>query len=140
MSPKYVSEPQKVVLEYTYNIYASDFAGRVRFFHKNNVKPCAPRVAALFEKLPLSVKAIVGDTFTYEQFQQMAEVNTYPEFYVQFERRQAQNRDKIMTRKQARQLLPRYEDDKLEIPEYIPDDDDDWDDPTVSFAEWYDDY
>ena len=77
------------------------------------------------------VKAIVGSEFTYEQFRKMAEAKTYPDFYVQFEKRMQPERNVIMTRKQARSLIAREEEDKIEVTKYDDKDIDDlfWEDP-----------
>ena len=114
MTPRYLSDPYQVIKEYDTTVYARNFAGQVRQYHKNNVKPCPERAAHLFEKLPIAMKAIVGDAFTYEQFQTLAEARSYPEFYVAFKRRLESTKNKVLTRQQARQLLPRIDDDRVE--------------------------
>ena len=114
MAPRYLSDPYQVIKEYDTTVYARNFAGQVRQYHKNNVKPCPERTAHLFEKLPIAMKAIVGDAFTYEQFQTLAEARSYPEFYVAFKRRLESTKNKVLTRQQARQLLPRIDDDRVE--------------------------
>ena len=118
MSSRYHTEPQQVIKEYDTTVYARNFAGQVRQYHKNNVKPCPERVAHLFEQLPPTIQAIVGEAFTYEQFKEMAKANTYPEFYVQFRRRLTEPGSKILTRGQARQFIPLLEDDKI-VPQNV---------------------
>ena len=116
--PVFHSEPLQVVREYPASVYAKDFAGRVKAFHKNNVKPCPERLARLYEKLPFFIKAIIGTEFTYEEFQMLADKKTYPGFYVKFEKERAPEKSVIMTRQQARSFLPRHEDDRIESAEF----------------------
>mgnify|MGYP003333817543 FL=1 len=116
--PVFHSEPLQVVREYPASVYAKDFAGRVKAFHKNNVKPCPERLARLYEKLPFFIKAIIGTEFTYEEFQMLADEKTYPGFYVKFEKERAPEKSVIMTRQQARSFLPRHEDDRIESAEF----------------------
>ena len=99
--------------------------------HKNNIKPCAEREARLFEALPFGIKAIVGMEFTYEQFRKMAEAKTYPEFYLNFEKSRAPQRNVIMTRAQTRKLLPEEDNEDLEVMHFD-------DDEIQNYEEWMD--
>jgi hypothetical protein len=78
----YFKCPEKVISEHKSVIYTKDLLGRVRKHSKNNVKQAGIRTAAMFNSLPDDIKALLGDTFNSDNWDQILTNKEIPQYFL----------------------------------------------------------
>jgi hypothetical protein len=80
--PVYFKCPEKVIFEYTSVIYTKDWLGRVRKHSKNNVKKAGTRTVRMFNSLPSDIKALLGDVFNEDNWEQVFVNKEIPQYFL----------------------------------------------------------
>jgi hypothetical protein len=80
--PVYFKCPEKVIFEYTSVIYTKDWLGRVRKHSKNNVKKAGTRTIRMFNDLPPDIKALLGDVFNEDNWEQVFVNKEIPQYFL----------------------------------------------------------
>ena len=80
-SARYFSAPERVEREYPQTLLTQSFNGLFLKRHKKNVKIVHEREAALYDKIPTSVKFAIGFSFTYKDLSRHMDQHTIPDFY-----------------------------------------------------------
>jgi hypothetical protein len=73
---------RKGILEYTSVVYTKDWLGRVRKHSKNNVKKAGTRTIRMFNNLPPDVKALLGDVFNEDNWEQVFINKEIPQYFL----------------------------------------------------------
>jgi hypothetical protein len=68
--------------EYTSVVYTKDWLGRVRKHSKNNVKKAGTRTVRMFNSLPPDIKALLGDVFNEENWEQIFVNKEIPQYFL----------------------------------------------------------
>jgi hypothetical protein len=80
--PVYFKCPEKIIFEYTSVIYTKDWLGRVRKHSKNNVKKAGTRTMRMFNDLPPDIKALLGDVFNEDNWEQVFVNKEIPQYFL----------------------------------------------------------
>jgi hypothetical protein len=80
--PVYFKCPEKVIFGYTSVIYTKDWLGRVRKHLKNNVKKAGTRTVRMFNNLPPDIKALLGDVFNEDNWEQVFINKEIPQYFL----------------------------------------------------------
>jgi hypothetical protein len=63
-------------------IYTKDWLGRVRKHSKNNVKKAGTRTVRMFNSLPSDIKALLGDVFNEDNWEQVFVNKEIPQYFL----------------------------------------------------------
>jgi hypothetical protein len=80
--PIYFKCPEKVIFEYTSVVYTKDWLGRIRKHSKNNVKKAGTRTVQMFNNLPPDIKALLGDVFNEDNWEQVFVNKEIPQYFL----------------------------------------------------------
>ena len=81
MKQKYYPVPRQVLREWPQAVLLRDHWGVTTIAHKDNIRPCSPREAELFQNLPLKVKQAVGSPFSEEDLNEGFTKHEVPRFW-----------------------------------------------------------
>ena len=100
MNPRFLTAPLVVLHDYGQAILVKNSMGIISVVHKANVKVAREREQAQFDALPIKVKALLGEPFTYQEVQEAYEAGRVPKFW---EEKPPEKPDPAQTRRQTRE-------------------------------------
>ncbi len=79
--PRFLAAPVTVLHDYGQVLMVKNMVGIVSLVHKSNIKVARERDAQLFRNLPLKVKALLGEPYTFEEISEAIERGDIPKFW-----------------------------------------------------------
>ena len=82
---KFISAPCIIVEDTGQAVLAKTFEGKILRVHKDDIRLCPPRAKENYDKLPLSVKQLMGFSYTDEEILLACELGQVPPFWQETE-------------------------------------------------------